>query len=134
VTRSVASIVAGEPTEGAPGGTLKVQNPSRLEEAVSVATLADADTFVKACRTAKEAQPAWATTPPPVRGRAIQQLGRLVEANAESLARLITQEIGKPIAESRGEVQEVADTCSFLQSEGRRLYGMTVPTDLAEPG
>jgi alpha-ketoglutaric semialdehyde dehydrogenase len=132
VTRSVASIVAGSPTEGAEGGTLTVQNPSRLEEDVSVASLADADTFVEACRGAGESQALWAATPPPVRGRAIQQLGRLVEANAESLARLITREIGKPIVESRGEVQEVVDTCSFFQSEGRRLYGMTVPSEMPD--
>jgi aldehyde dehydrogenase (NAD+) len=67
-----------------------------------------------------------------VRGRAIQQLGRLVEDNAETLARILTREIGKPIAESRGSVQEVVDTCTFFASEGRRLYGMTVPSELPD--
>jgi aldehyde dehydrogenase (NAD+) len=62
----------------------------------------------------------------------IQHLGDLVRANKEALARLITREIGKPIAESRGEVQEVIDTCAFFQSEGRRLYGMTVPSELPD--
>ena len=70
--------------------------------------------------------------PAPVRGRAIQQLGRLVEENLEALARLITREIGKPIAESRGEVQEVVDTCTFFLGEGRRLYGQTVPSEMPD--
>src|SRR6185436_10975981 len=56
----------------------------------------------------------------------------LVEENAETLARLITREIGKPIRESRGEVQEVVDTCSFFLGEGRRLYGQTVPSEMPD--
>ena len=46
--------------------------------------------------------------------------------------RLITREIGKPIAESRGEVQEVIDTCNFFLGEGRRLYGQTVPSEMPD--
>ena len=44
----------------------------------------------------------------------------------------MTREIGKPIAEARGSVQEVVDTCNFFVSEGRRLYGMTVPSELPD--
>ena len=66
--------------------------------------------------------------PAPARGRVIAQLGRLVEANKDALAALVTREIGKPLAESLGEVQEVVDTCDFFLGEGRRLYGQTVPS------
>jgi aldehyde dehydrogenase (NAD+) len=103
-----------------------------LDEIVSEVRLGDATTFVEACRLAKAAQPTWAAVPAPVRGRAIQQLGRLVEENHGALAALITREIGKPLKESRGEVQEVVDTCSFFLSEGRRLYGMTVPSEMPD--
>jgi acyl-CoA reductase-like NAD-dependent aldehyde dehydrogenase len=129
---AVHSLIAGRPVPGASGGTLSIPNPANLAEIVSEANLADASVFVEACRTAAAAQRGWAGTPAPVRGRAIQQLGRLVEDNLEPLARLITREIGKPIAESRGSVQEVVDTCSFFVSEGRRLYGMTVPSELPD--
>ncbi len=129
---TVASIVAGIPVEGAVGGRLTISNPARLDEVVAEAALGDAATLVDACRAARAAQPGWAKTPAPVRGRAIQQLGRLVEANFESLSALITREIGKPIAESRGEVQEVVDTCNFFLSEGRRLYGQTVPSEMPD--
>ncbi len=70
--------------------------------------------------------------PAPVRGRAIAHIGRLVEANAEALARLITREVGKPYAEALGEVREIVDTCDFFLGEGRRLYGQTVPSEMPD--
>ncbi|MFM8999479.1 MAG: aldehyde dehydrogenase family protein [Actinomycetota bacterium] len=124
--------MAGRAGPGAPGGTLEIRNPAHLDEVVATARLGDAATFVEAARAARAAQPRWAAVPAPIRGRVVQQLGRLVEANAEALARLITREIGKPIREARGEVQEVVDTCNFFLSEGRRLYGMTVPSELPD--
>ena len=131
MTRTVASLIAGKPVD-ASATTLTVPNPADLDEVVAEAALADADTFLEACRVAKDAQRGWAATPAPVRGRAIQQFGRLVEDNFEALSALITREIGKPIAESRGEVQEVIDTCNFFLGEGRRLYGQTVPSEMPD--
>ena len=118
--------------EDAPGGRITIADPARLDDIVAEARLGDAETFVQACRVAKTSQPSWAAVPAPVRGRAIQQLGRLVESNLESLAQMITREIGKPIRESRGEVQEVVDTCNFFLGEGRRLYGQTVPSEMPD--
>ena len=129
---TVASLLTGTPVPDAPGGTLTIHDPARLDQVVAHASLGDAETFVEACRRANAAQPGWAEIPAPVRGRAIQHLGRLVEDNAEALARLITHEIGKPIRESRGEVQEVVDTCTFFLGEGRRLYGQTVPSEMPD--
>jgi acyl-CoA reductase-like NAD-dependent aldehyde dehydrogenase len=131
-TPTVSSLLDGRPVDGAPGGTLTIPNPADLDQMVVEAKLADAGTFLDACRRAKRAQPAWAAIPAPVRGRAIQNLGRLVEENIEALSRLITREIGKPIRESRGEVQEVVDTCNFFLGEGRRLYGQTVPSEMPD--
>ena len=130
--RTVSSLLDGQPLDGAPGGTLTIPNPAALHETVAEANLGDAETFLDACRRAKGAQPGWAAVPAPVRGRAIQNLGRLVEENFEALSRLITREIGKPIKESRGEVQEVVDTCNFFLGEGRRLYGQTVPSEMPD--
>jgi len=128
----VASLLDGRQMDVARGATLTIPDPARLDEVVAEASLADAATFAEACRRAKEAQPAWASVPAPIRGRAIQHLGRLVEENAEALARLMTREIGKPIRESLGEVQEVVDTCTFFLGEGRRLYGQTVPSEMSD--
>jgi acyl-CoA reductase-like NAD-dependent aldehyde dehydrogenase len=59
-------------------------------------------------------------------------MSRIVEANKESLARLVTRELGKPYAEALGEVQEIIDTCDFFLGEGRRLYGQTVPSEMPD--
>jgi acyl-CoA reductase-like NAD-dependent aldehyde dehydrogenase len=131
MSRTVASIVEGRPREGA-GGSLTSRNPARLDEVVAEARLADQALFVEACRVAREAQREWAATPAPVRGRVIAAVGRLVEANKEALARLVTREVGKPYAESLGEVQEIVDTCDFFLGEGRRLYGQTVPSEMPD--
>src|SRR6476620_833592 len=128
----IASIIGGHALSDAPGGRLDSTNPAQTDEIVATALLGDAGTFVDACRAAREAQEAWRAVPAPVRGRAIQQAGRLVEENKEALAHLVTREIGKPYPESLGEVQEIVDTCNFFLGEGRRLYGMTVPSEMPD--
>ena len=107
-------------------------NPADLSDVVHTVQLGGPDHLVSACRAAGAAQREWAAVPAPVRGRVIAAIGRLVEANAETLARLVTREVGKPIAEARGEVQEIVDTCDFFLGEGRRLYGQTVPSEMPD--
>lgn len=127
----ITSHVAGASVRG-DAGTVVSTNPSRLDDVVAEVSLASSEQLVGAFRAATAAQPAWADTPAPVRGRVIAQIGRLVEANSEALAALITREVGKPMAESRGEVQEIVDTCDFFLGEGRRLYGQTVPSEMRD--
>jgi alpha-ketoglutaric semialdehyde dehydrogenase len=128
----LTSIIAGRAQADAPGGRETSTNPADTADAVAEVALGDAATFVAACASARAAQAAWAAVPAPVRGRAIQQVGRLVEDNKEALARIVTREIGKPYAESLGEVQEIVDTCNFFLGEGRRLYGQTVPSEMPD--
>jgi alpha-ketoglutaric semialdehyde dehydrogenase len=130
--RSVASVIAGSEVTQAPGGTFRSMNPAATSEVVAEVVLGDAKTFAAAARAAQAAQAAWSDVPAPVRGRAIAHIGRLVEANADSLARLVTREIGKPYAEALGEVREIVDTCDFFLGEGRRLYGQTVPSEMPD--
>jgi aldehyde dehydrogenase (NAD+) len=132
MSRTVSSIIAGRPATDAPGGRVTSTNPADTSETVADVNLGDAATFVAACEAARAAQREWAAVPAPMRGRAIQQIGRLVEDNKEALARIVTREIGKPYAESLGEVQEIIDTCDFFIGEGRRLYGQTVPSEMSD--
>ena len=111
---------------------IESRNPANLDDVICEAALADADTFVDACRAARAAQREWAAVPAPVRGNVVKQIGRLVEDNKEALSRLVTREIGKPYPEALGEVQEIIDTCDFFLSEGRRLYGQTVPSEMSD--
>ncbi|NUO97336.1 MAG: aldehyde dehydrogenase family protein [Nonomuraea sp.] len=130
MSRQIVSVVGGKDTAGE--DVYESTNPARPGEVVARVGLADAAAFAAACRTAGEAQREWARVPAPVRGRVIASIGRLVEANAESLARLVTREIGKPYAEALGEVREIVDTCDFFLGEGRRLYGQTVPSEMPD--
>lgn len=107
-------------------------NPANLSDEVARYELATVQDLVDAARSAHDAQKAWASVPAPARGRVLAQVGRLIEANKETLARLITREIGKVYAEALGEVQEVIDTCDFFLGEGRRLYGQTVPSEMPD--
>src|SRR5688572_20607016 len=131
-TRTAASIVDGVDRTDAPGGRLASTNPANLSDVVADVLLADAQAFEDACRAARAAQKEWATVPAPARGRVIAEVGRLFEANKESLSRLVTREIGKPYPEALGEVQEIIDTCDFFVGEGRRLYGQTVPSEMPD--
>jgi alpha-ketoglutaric semialdehyde dehydrogenase len=128
--RSVSSLIGGSWRDDPPDVT--ATNPADTSEVVAEVALADARTFVDGCRAARDAQEEWSATPAPVRGRAVQQIGRLVEENKEALARIITAEMGKPIVEARGEVQEAIDTANFFLGEGRRLYGQTVPSEMPD--
>src|SRR3954449_4309996 len=117
---------------GPVAGTVDSVNPGDLSDVVARVELAGPEALVEAARRANAAQRAWAGVPSPVRGRVIAAIGRLVEANFEALSQLVTREVGKPIAESRGEVQEIVDTCDFFLGEGRRLYGQTVPSEMPD--
>ena len=107
-------------------------NPADSSDIVWQGELADPSELLDAAKVARVAERGWAGVPAPSRGRVIAQVGRLVEANKERLAALVTREIGKPYAESLGEVQEVIDTCDFFIGEGRRLYGQTVPSEMPD--
>ena len=126
----IASIVDGRPMRTHKQRVDVSTNPANTADVVAEVTLVTPAGVVAACRAASAAQGGWAATPPPRRARVIQQAGRLVEANKEALARLLTREIGKPYVESLGEVQEIIDQCDFFLGEGRRLYGQTVPSEM----
>src|SRR4051812_50184608 len=120
--QTVTSVVAGRPFP-AGGPTVRSVNPADLSDVVAEVGLARPHEIVGACRTASGAQRAWAAVPAPVRGRVISSVGRLVEQNKESLARLVTREIGKPKPEAPGEGQETFKPATFFLGEGRRWYG-----------
>lgn len=106
------------------------RNPANREDIVAVAPLTSRADVVEACERARPAQQAWARTPAPQRARVLGRLAELLRREKESLARFVAREVGKPLREARGSVQEAIDTAEFFQSEGRRLYGQTVPSEL----
>ncbi len=71
----------------------------------------------------------WRDVPAPKRGELIRLLGEVLREEKESLAKLITLESGKILAESRGEVQEMIDVCDFAVGLSRQLYGLTIASE-----
>ena len=129
---TITSRIDGQPWTGATSRTVEIPNPAHLDEVVATVELAGAEAMATAAQRARAAQADWARVPAPIRGEAIHAMGELFRANKEALSQLVTREIGKPITESRGEVQEAIDTCTFFASEGRRLYGQTVPSEMPD--
>lgn len=130
----LTSVIAGAPVHPRGDGwtAYRSVDPSDTARTVAEVDLAPARVFADACADASSAAAAWADVPAPVRGRVIASIGRLVEANADALAALVTAEIGKPRAEALAEVREIVDTCDFFLGEGRRLYGQTVPSEMPD--
>jgi acyl-CoA reductase-like NAD-dependent aldehyde dehydrogenase len=106
------------------------RNPANRDDVVAIAPDSSREEVRTACEAARASQLAWARVPAPQRAQVLGRLARLLAAEKEQLARFIAREIGKPVREARGSVQEAVDTAEFFQSEGRRLYGQTVPSEL----
>jgi aldehyde dehydrogenase (NAD+) len=87
----------------------------------------EANAAVAAARTAFEQ---WRLVPPPKRGEILYRTGELLTRYKEDLARTMTQEMGKVLKETRGDVQEGIDMAYYMGGEGRRLFGYSVPVEL----
>ncbi len=85
-----------------------------------------------AIKAAETAYPMWARTPAPKRGEILYAFGALMAEHKERLARAMTREMGKVLAEARGDVQEGIDIAYLMAGEGRRMFGDTVPSELPD--
>jgi len=94
-----------------------------------LSTQTDVDAAVAAARTAFEK---WRLVPAPKRGEILYRLGELLISHKEELARIMTQEMGKVLKETRGDVQEGIDMAYYMAGEGRRLFGYSVPVELPD--
>uniref|UniRef100_A0A832I3U4 aldehyde dehydrogenase (NAD(+)) n=1 Tax=Eiseniibacteriota bacterium TaxID=2212470 RepID=A0A832I3U4_UNCEI len=79
---------------------------------------------------AARAYPGWRLTPAPKRAEIVYRAGEIIRARKEDLARAMTREMGKILAETRGDVQEGIDMAYLAAGEGRRMYGVTTPSEM----
>ncbi|ACK70635.1 Aldehyde Dehydrogenase [Gloeothece citriformis PCC 7424] len=106
------------------------RNPANWSEVVAtfpLSTSADVNVAVEA---AKNAYPSWRLVPAPERAEYLQRVAQILSQRKEEIATLMTREMGKPIAEARGDVQEGIDCAFYYAGEGRRLFGQTTPSEL----
>ena len=112
------------------GGSIEVTNPATDEVIASVPNGGAAEATL-AIDAAYAAQKAWAARPAAERADLLDKLARRMLAEKERLARLMTAEQGKPLAEARGEVAYAAGFFDWAAGEAKRIYGETVPSNSA---
>ena len=106
--------------------TINPANEELLAE-ISQAEISDVEAAVGA---AGEAFKSWRLMPAPLRGELLFKVGDVLKQKKEELAQLLTRDMGKVIAEARGDVQEAIDMAYFMGGEGRRLLGYTAPVEM----
>ena len=109
--------------------TFQTINPANEELVADIAqaNIADVEAAVRA---ASDAFKAWRLTPAPLRGELLFKVGDILKQRKEELSQLLTRDMGKVIAEARGDVQEAIDMAYFMGGEGRRLLGYTAPVEM----
>jgi alpha-ketoglutaric semialdehyde dehydrogenase len=112
---SAARFTTTNPASGATVGEFVAATPAQTREAIGAAHAAVAR---------------WRATPAPTRGAILLRAAEILRRRKEEVARLVTMEMGKVIAEGRGDVQESIDFIEYMAGEGRRLTGETVPSEL----
>lgn len=113
------------------GAAMERRNPSDTADLTARFPEAPKETVRRAAQVAQKAFQVWSRTPAPVRGGVLVNLAEIMTAQKDTLVRLMVREVGKTFKEAGGDVQEAIDTAIFFASEGRRLYGQTVPSEMA---
>ncbi|AWJ85059.1 succinate-semialdehyde dehydrogenase I [Azospirillum sp. TSH58] len=111
------------------GKTVEVTNPADGSVLGSVPMMG-ADETRRAIEAAERAWPAWRALTAKERAKVLRTWFDLMMANQEDLARIMTAEQGKPLAEARGEVAYAASFIEWFAEEGKRVYGDTIPQHL----
>ncbi len=110
--------------------TFESRNPARWNDVVGVFPSSDKDLVDKAVSAARQAYNTWRKTPAPRRAEVLYRAAERLAREKEEFARLMTREMGKVLAEARGDVQEGVDMLYYIAGEGRRLFGETTPSEL----
>jgi alpha-ketoglutaric semialdehyde dehydrogenase len=105
-------------------------NPANTEDIIGefpLSSQADIDAAVSAAR---EAYKTWRLVPAPKRAEILFRTAELLVKRKEEFSKDMTREMGKVLAETRGDVQEAIDMTYYMAGEGRRLFGQTTPSEL----
>jgi aldehyde dehydrogenase (NAD+) len=114
------------------GETFPSLNPANPKDIVGRFQLGNEDDVNKAVDAADRALKKWSEMPVPKRGLILLKAAQILREKKEELAKILTREMGKVIAESRGDVQEAIDMTDYMAGEGRRLFGYTTPSELKD--
>ena len=125
------AFVNGAWADADSGQTIKVTNPATGEVIGSVPKMGAAETR-RAIEAADKALPAWRALTAKERSAKLRRWYELMLENQEDLARLMTIEQGKPLAEAKGEIAYAASFIEWFAEEAKRVYGDTIPGHQAD--
>ena len=128
--KTFKNFIAGKWVAPATGQYFENRNPADTSDVIGRFPLSGPEDVDRAVASAQDGFESWKRTPAPARGDVLRRVGDLLTERKEEIADLMTREMGKPLAETRGDVQEGIDTAYYAAVEGRRLFGHTVPSEL----
>src|SRR5258705_3296675 len=111
------------------GKTFTNRNPA-TGEALGEFPASGPDDVNDAVEAARTAYRGWRLTPAPKRAEIVFRAGEIIRERKEALAQAMTREMGKILIETRGDVQEGIDMAYLAAGEGRRMYGVTTPSEM----
>lgn len=120
------AYINGEWLDADNGQTIKVTNPATGEVIGTVPKMGTAETR-RAIKAADKALPAWRALTAKERSTKLRRWFELMIENQDDLARLMTTEQGKPLAEAKGEIAYAASFIEWFAEEAKRVYGDTIP-------
>ena len=130
--RAYLNLIGGQWVPAASGRTNENRNPARTDDIVGTFPASDAGDLDRAVQAAAKAFERWRLTPAPRRAEVLYRTAEILRERKEDLARAMTREMGKVLAETRGDVQEAIDMAYYIAAEGRRLFGVTAPSELPD--
>src|ERR1035438_7931215 len=126
------NLIGGQWLPAAEGKTILNLNPADHSDVVGAFPSSHASDVNQAVAAAKKAFASWRLVPAPKRAEILVRTGLLLQERKEQYARDMTREMGKVLAETRGDVQEAIDEAFYVAGEGRRLFGVTTPSELPD--
>ena len=124
------NFINGEWIESRGGKAFENRNPANIDELVGMFPAGTEEDVTAAIESAREAYKTWRLVPAPKRAELLFRAAELLVRRKEDLARDMTREMGKILAETRGDVQEAIDMTYYMAGEGRRQFGQTTPSEL----
>ncbi|CCM90351.1 Succinate-semialdehyde dehydrogenase [NADP+] [Klebsiella pneumoniae subsp. pneumoniae ST258-K28BO] len=125
------ALIDGQWRDAPNGDVIAVTNPANGEQLGSVPKMG-ADETREAIEAANRALPAWRALTAKERANILRRWFDLMMENQDDLARLMTLEQGKPLAEAKGEISYAASFIEWFAEEGKRIYGDTIPGHQAD--
>ncbi len=132
MAEKIKNFINGRWVDGVEGKTLKSINPADIGDIVGIVPRSGQKDVNMAVSAARKAYNKWRLTPAPKRGEIILRAAEILAKRKQELGKLVTREMGKILPEGLGDVQEAIDMAYYMGSEGRRLSGETVPSELPD--